>query len=132
MIRWVSDVHGHFCYIGTQWLHAVRCHCSCIALNVRLLRIDLRPHSLVHVQGFFVGVSSLHFSDCDLFRFLENVCNGLDSVLDLVPATFIFFARLTVLFPVSLCFLLVFCLWWHLIQKEIISESSPQPVNLLY
>ena len=80
---------------------------------------------------FFVGVSLLHFSD--LFRFLEDVCNGLDNdfVLDLVPASFIFFAELTVLFPVSLCFLLGFVFGGHSKQREIISESSPQPVILL-
>ena len=93
-------------------LHAVCCHCSWTGLNVSLVRIDLRPSSLVHVQVFFVGPASSDFSDCDLFNFLGDVCNGLgnDFVLGLAPASFIFFAGLIVLFPVSLRFLLGFIL----------------------
>ena len=64
---------------------------------MRLLRTDLRPCSLVHMQGFFVGVALSHVNDCDLFDFLGGVCNGLDFVLGLASGSFIFFAGLTVI-----------------------------------
>ena len=87
---------------------------------MRLLCIDLRPRSLVHVQGFFVGAALSHFSDCDLFNFLGDVCNGFDNdfVLGVVPASFVFFAGLTVLFPVSLRFLPGFILGVAFDTKE--------------
>ena len=79
---------------------AVCCHCSWTGLNVRLFWIDLQPCSLVHVQVLFVGPASSDFSDCDLFNFLGDVCNGLDNdfVLGLAPVSFIFYAGLIVLF----------------------------------
>jgi hypothetical protein len=90
-----------------MWLHLVRCHCSFTGLNVRLLRPDLRLYSLVHVRGFFVGGALSHFNDCGLFSSLGDISNDLDNdfVLGVAPASFIFFAELIVLFPVSLRFL---------------------------
>ena len=123
-------------HLLTNWrpirLHAVRCHCSFTELNMRVLCIDLWLRSLVHIQGFFCRCCIITFQWLWPFQLSRRCTQCFRQWLCIMfgICKSHFFCWTNSVISCELTFLAGFCFWWHLIQREIISESPPQPVYL--